>query len=174
MIGSQVTLARDPADTAPAPAAAGGQGAAASPIADLATRAGSAAGLRAMITAAPPLADQIVGYLATADDPALNALMAAAFPPVAADPSKAEGAPAASGDGAAPGEGGDGGGGVAKNPTDPTVALPAPITNSKVLDKGEMKWTLKAASRTPPRGPTWTSTPTRRRSRPRTSASGRP
>jgi hypothetical protein len=147
MIGSQGTLARNPADTADAPAAADGQGGAASPIADLAARAGSAAGLRAMITAAPALADQIVAYLATAEDPALNALMAAAFPPVPADSSGAEGAPAAGGDGAAPGEGG-GGGAVAKNPTDPTVPLPAPITNSKVLDKGEMKWKLKAASHT--------------------------
>jgi outer membrane protein OmpA-like peptidoglycan-associated protein len=154
MIGSQGTLARDPTDTAEAPAAdapapAGGQGGAASPIADLAARAGSAAGLRAMIAAAPALADQIIGYLATADDPALNVLMAAAFPPAPANASGADGAPAAGDDGAAPGGGGDGDGGVvAKNPTDPTVALPAPITNSKVLDKGEMKWTLKAASHT--------------------------
>jgi outer membrane protein OmpA-like peptidoglycan-associated protein len=155
MISARGTLARDPADTADAPAAADGQGGAPSPVADLAARAGSAAGLRAMITAAPALADQVIAYLATAEDPALNALMAAAFPPVPAESAGAAdaagGAPAdgaAPADGGAPAGGGDGGGAVAKNPTDPTVPLPAPITNSKTLDKGEMKWTLKAASHT--------------------------
>lgn len=39
-----------------------------------------------------------------------------------------------------------GGGDREKNPTDPTVALPAAITDSKTLSKGVMKWKLQAAS----------------------------
>jgi outer membrane protein OmpA-like peptidoglycan-associated protein len=91
------------------------------PLADLAQRAGSAAGLRALLAADPALADQIVSYLQTTDDPALNQLMAEAFT-----------------------AGAGSGGRAAKDPTDPTLPLPAPRPGRKTLAKGEMIWSLVA------------------------------
>ena len=108
-------LAREPAPAATA-----------SPVANLASRAGSAPALRAMLVANPALAMQIASYFATGvDDPALNELMTQAFSPVA--PSEAQ-APAAKTD---------------KDPTDTALPLPAAISDEKKLDKGHMKWTLK-------------------------------
>jgi outer membrane protein OmpA-like peptidoglycan-associated protein len=132
---ASATVARDPTPEAPpaTPDAKPGGDAAASPIAGLAAKAGSAEGLRAMLAAAPGLGPQIVSYFATgADDQALNQLMAQAFPPVAAQPST---------DTASAGKTS-----ADKNPADATVKLPDPITNTKTLDKGTMKWTLKADS----------------------------
>jgi outer membrane protein OmpA-like peptidoglycan-associated protein len=99
---------------------------AASPIAGLAAKAGSAAGLRALLAADPGLKAQIAAWFAAGnEDPSLNAMLGEAFAPVAvAEPAKTED----------------------KNPTDPKVPLPAPIPNEKKLDKGTMKWTLKADS----------------------------
>ncbi len=124
----QSALAREPA-AAPATEGADPAGAP-SPLADLAQRAGSAAGLRAMLAADPALADQIVSYLRTTDDPALNELMARAFAP----------AQATTDGGAAT----DAGGRVAKEPTDPALPLPAPRPGRKTLAKGEMIWSLVA------------------------------
>jgi hypothetical protein len=104
----------------------------ASPLADLAQRVGSAAGLRAALTANPGLAPQITAYLATSGDDKLNQLMSRTFPPGAATKT-AEPA----GDGSQPQLQG-------KNPADPTVPLPPNRTGDKALSKGKMKWTLKA------------------------------
>ena len=60
------------------------QQAAASPVAALAQRAGSPAGLRAMLAADPRLAGEISSYFAAGnDDAALNALLGQAFAPAA-------------------------------------------------------------------------------------------
>ena len=150
-------LARDPVD---APDAA-----AASPVADLAQRAGSASGLRGMVTANPGLADQVTAYLATTEDPALERADGRGLPARrGAGRAGARGRPARRGGRPPP---------VAKNPTDPAVALPAPIPGKKTLDKGDMVWTLKPANTAWPAS-TSSSSPTRPRSRPRTSASARP
>jgi outer membrane protein OmpA-like peptidoglycan-associated protein len=117
-------LARDPAAAPAAPATEGADPAGApSPLADLAQRAGGAAGLRALLAADPALADQIVAYLQTTDDPALNELMAQAF---------------------APAQEKTDGGRVAKEPTDDKLPLPAARPGRKTLAKGEMIWTLRA------------------------------
>jgi len=114
-------LAREPVD-APAPAADGG---AASPLADLAARAGSAPALRSMVLANPALGHQISAYLSSGvEDEALNGLMGQAFAPGTAALAAAN-----TGD---------------KGPADPTAPLPAPIPGEKTLDKGTMKWTLQA------------------------------
>jgi outer membrane protein OmpA-like peptidoglycan-associated protein len=117
-------LARDLDPGAPA-AAEGATDPAASPIAGLAAKAGSAAGLRALLAADPGLKAQIAAWFAAGnEDAALNAMLAEAFAPVAV---------------AEPAKGGD------KNPAG-TVPTPPPISNEKKLDKGTMKWTLKADS----------------------------
>ena len=126
-------LARDAVATpdAPAPAAAGGG--AASPLADLAQRAGSPAGLRAMVAANPALADQIVAHLAADGGCRAQRAHGAGLP--------AGGVVARSG---RPGRAGRRpGAAVAKNPVDPKVPLPAPIPGKKTLAKGDMEWTLK-------------------------------
>ena len=156
------TLARDPPADAPAGAEVKPGADAASPIAGLAARAGSAAGLRAMLAAEPGLGRQIAAYFAAAEDPALNELMAAGVlaRPLPEKP-RTGARPAATASA------------VDKNPTDPTVPLPAPITDAKRSTRATMKWTLKAATRPPPAA-TSTSSPTRRRWRRRASASARP
>lgn len=113
------TVAREPDGAAPAATPAP------SPLDDLAERAGSPAALRAMVLGNPALGQQIASYFAGGgDNPALNALMSQAFT------SEAAGLVAAStGD---------------KDPTDPAVALPAPVPGEKKLDKGTMTWTLQA------------------------------
>jgi outer membrane protein OmpA-like peptidoglycan-associated protein len=106
-----------------------------STIAQLAQTPGTPGGLRRALTANPQLAQQIVTYFAGGnEDPALNALMAEEFPP-------ARQTPETDGQTHAPGK-------VAeeKRPKDPTLALPDPISGTKTLKKGTMKWTLKATS----------------------------
>jgi outer membrane protein OmpA-like peptidoglycan-associated protein len=103
----------------------GQQQPAASPaVAGLAQRAGSAAGLRAMLAADPRLAGEIPAYFAAGnDDPALNALLGQAFaPPAAAETTQEPG--------------------TEKGPSDPDLPLPAAKTGSKELTKGRMKWEL--------------------------------
>jgi outer membrane protein OmpA-like peptidoglycan-associated protein len=118
-------------DGSPAGATGGSSG-----IADLAKRAGSPDGLRAMLAASPGLAGQIAAYFAAGnEDQALNEMMGAAFSPAAdagrADPDQSE-APAESA------------GSKEKDLTDPSVPLPPDIKGDKTLDKGQMKWTLTA------------------------------
>jgi outer membrane protein OmpA-like peptidoglycan-associated protein len=129
---------RQPADAPPAPTDGGGPGPAgapASPIAQLAKKAGGANGLRTMLAASPGLAQQIVAYFAAGnEDPELNQMMGAAFCPEAdaarADKTK----PAEEIKSGAP----------EKDLTDPSVPLPPDIKGDKTLDKGQMKWTLTA------------------------------
>jgi outer membrane protein OmpA-like peptidoglycan-associated protein len=122
-------------DGSPAPAdQPGARGA--SPLADLAQKVGSAGGLRAALAANPALGTQIASYLAATDDGKLNQLMSQAFPPGAAAAAAARTAEVAGNSGEPPLQG--------KNPTDPTVALPANRTGNKALTKGQMIWTLKA------------------------------
>ena len=145
-------LARDLDPGAPATEAATADPAA-SPIAGLAAKAGSAVGLRALLAADPGLKAQIAAWFAAGnEDPSLNAMLGEAFAPVAV---------------AAPAKGED------KMPADPAVPMPAPISDKK-LDKGTMKWTLKAVHAELRPHATSTSSPTRPRSRPRRSASARP
>lgn len=106
----------------------------ASAVADLAAQAGSPRGLRATLAANPGLASQIPVYLATTEDNTLDQLMAQAFP-VGVTATATEAARA--GEGSGPQVEG-------KNPTDPTVPLPADRTGDKPLSKGQLKWTLKA------------------------------
>jgi len=86
-------------------------------VAELARRAGSAAGLRAILTADPSLAHAIPAYFAAGhDDPTLNALMTAAFPiggPKGAEPGVQGGRRDQAGDAV-----------TGKNPTDPTIPCP--------------------------------------------------
>jgi hypothetical protein len=111
-------LARDLTE-APAPEAG-----TADPIAGLAAKAGNAAGLRAMLAADPGLKGQIAAWFAAGhEDSALNAMLGEAFAPAPAAAKTDD-----------------------KHPTDPSVPLPPPISNEKKLDKGTMKWTLKADS----------------------------
>ncbi|MET0686166.1 MAG: OmpA family protein [Solirubrobacteraceae bacterium] len=106
----------------------GEQQQAASPVAALAQRAGSPAGLRAMLAADPRLAGEISSYFAAGnDDPALNALLGQAFAPAAA--AETEEAP-----------------GTEKDPSDPALPLPAKRTGDKALTKGRMKWELDPVS----------------------------
>jgi outer membrane protein OmpA-like peptidoglycan-associated protein len=114
----------------PASAPAGG-----SRVAELAKRVGSATGLRLALTADPGLAAEIAAYFASGnEDDALNRLMAEAFSP---EPPSGFGHPARESEEATTSEI------VEKNPTDPTVPLPAERKGDKKLDKGQMKWTLK-------------------------------
>jgi flagellar motor protein MotB len=112
----------------------GGQGGApASPVADLARRAGSAAGLRQVLAAEPALATQVISFFASGgEDAALNALLAEAFAPAQ------EGQETDTVPGQAPT--------ADKGPKSATVKLPDPISHEKTLDKGVMKWTLQADS----------------------------
>ena len=122
-VSRMLAVSREPATDAP-PAEGGQQ----SRVAQLATQAGGPARLRQMLAADPGLAGEIAAFFAAGnDDAALNAMMGQAFVPAA----ETEQTPETSAE---------------KNPTDPTVPLPADITGSKTLNKGEMKWTLKAAS----------------------------
>ncbi len=119
-VSRMLAVAREPTDAPPA------EGAQQSRVAQLATQAGGPAGLRQMLIADPGLAGEITAYFAAGnEDSALNTMMGQAFTPAA------EQAPEVSAE---------------KNPTDPTVPLPADITGSKTLNKGEMKWTLTAVS----------------------------
>lgn len=95
---------------------------------------GSATALRTMLGADPGLAGRLPTLVAAGEAGAqLNALLAQAFP--------------AGGGGAAASAQteGDKGGDHEKDPTDPTVALPAARPGNKKLSKGTMKWNLKAA-----------------------------
>jgi outer membrane protein OmpA-like peptidoglycan-associated protein len=79
----------------------------------------------------PPGWRAIASFFASGkDDPQINALMGQAFPAGAQKPREATGA-------GPPGSTVRG-----KNPTDPTVPLPADRTGNKLLTKGVMKWTL--------------------------------
>jgi outer membrane protein OmpA-like peptidoglycan-associated protein len=125
------TVAREPTDAPAAPAGPAGAAEGGSRVAQLAEQAGSAGGLRSMLGADPGLAGEISAYFAAGnDDPALNSMMGAAFAPEpAADTATATEEV-----------------GAEKQPKDATIPLPGDITGNKTLDKGTMKWTVKAVS----------------------------
>jgi outer membrane protein OmpA-like peptidoglycan-associated protein len=93
----------------------------------------SAVALRGMLSADPSLAQDIPAYLVAGGDPKLNELMAVAFRAPASE--QASSTATSSSEGGTKSE---------KHPTDPTQPLPAARTGNKALDKGVMKWTLKA------------------------------
>ncbi len=135
-------LSRDAVDAAPAPASAAP---ATSRVAGLAQQAGGPAGLRAMLASAPGLVKEIAAFFAAGnEDTTLNSLMGEAFSPAAAAaPAQPTADPAsdpAAQDGAAPA----GEGAPEKAPKDPTLPLPANVTGTKTLLKGQLTWTLQA------------------------------
>lgn len=112
-------------------------------VAALVKRGTSPVALRSALSSDPSLARDIPAYLAAGGTPDFNELMAFAFPAAPAAPAVS---PPGSGDGAvgsstiinseaAKSE---------KQPTDPSQPLPAARPGNKALDKGVMKWTLKA------------------------------
>jgi len=116
-----------------------------SPVTGLAQKAGTAAALRAMLGAAPALAQQVAAFFAAGNvDAELNSMMADAFPApaeqIGTDGSAQEQA-APTGDGAADADAAAGGG-AEKAPKDPKLPLPAALTGTKTLTKGFMEWTL--------------------------------
>lgn len=94
---------------------------------------GSPAALRAEVLANPGLAVAIESFFQSGGDSTLNDLLARAFPPRKASAAVAA-SPSAGGE---PAE-------REKNPTDPTVPLPAARADNKTLTKGKMTWNLQA------------------------------
>lgn len=119
---------------------------AASPVEGLATKAGSPAGLRAMLAANPGLAQQIVSWFAAGHvDESLNAMLGEAFSPAAArQQQQAPGG--ASGTGPTAPTDPSGAGAPEKAPKDPTLPLPPALTGTKTLLKGDLTWTLAPAN----------------------------
>src|SRR5690242_732263 len=77
-VSRMLAVSREPTDAPPA------EGEQPSRVAQLATQAGGAAGLRQMLVADPGLAGEIAAFFAAGnDDTALNAMMAQAFVPAA-------------------------------------------------------------------------------------------
>ncbi|HEX8107817.1 MAG TPA: OmpA family protein [Kofleriaceae bacterium] len=91
---------------------------------------GDPAKLRAAVLADPPLRYDLAAYLASGGDPALNELLAKAFPPRIASTA------AQTPDATTPEH--------EKDPKDATVPLPAARPDTKTLAKGVMTWKLQA------------------------------
>ena len=115
----------------------------------LAQKAGSPAGLRAMLAASPALAQQIAAWFAAGNtDEALNSMMGEAFSPAAAQQQAQSGGEPGSPGGEQPvGEpAGADSGAPEKAPKDPTLPLPAALAGTKTLLKGDMTWSLVPAN----------------------------
>jgi outer membrane protein OmpA-like peptidoglycan-associated protein len=121
---------------------------ASSPIAGLAARAGSAAGLRALLASSPGLGQQIASWFAAGNqDDTLNSMMAEAFSPAAVEQR------AAAAEQTVPPESGSPDtaaepttGAPEKAPKDPTLPLPPALTGTKTLAKGDLTWSLAPAN----------------------------